>query len=252
MLYQTAAETINDAAVELGITPVSDPYSSVDSSIIQLKYLLNTVGKRLVYHYPWERLVREHTFVTDTRNPQEYQLPTDFKYMLDQTGWMRDQNVPLGGPLSAQDWQYLKGRDLVSSTIYASFRLNTGVMKLWPSESLASDAQTIAFEYMSENWACPAGSTNLDTCKTVAEASDDVVLVPDPIPMLYLKARFLGAKGFDTTKADGEFSDAFLSLTGMNKSAPILSIGGMRRGDQGMPYLNTWRNAPDTKYGNWS
>ena len=195
--------------------------------------------------------MREYSFVTDTRDPQEYPLPADFKYMLDQTGWMRDQNVPLGGPLSAQDWQYLKGRDLVSSTIYASFRLNNGVMKLWPSDSLIAASQTIAYEYMSENWVCPTGSENLDTCMTSASASSDVILIPDPIPMLYLKARFLAAKGMDTAAADAEFNDAFLSLSGMDKSAPILSVGGMQRGSRGMPYLNTWRSVPDTKYGSW-
>ena len=193
--------------------------------------------------------MREYTFVTDDRDPQSYPLPDDFKYMIDQTGWMQDQNIPLGGPLSVQDWAYLQGRDLVSSTIYASFMLNEGVLKLFPYQDMVLQDQTISYWYMSENWVCPAGSDNLDTCMTEATRADDVILIPDPIPMLYLKSRFLGAKGMDTTAADAEFSDAFLALSGMNKSAPILSAGGMYRGEFGMPYLNTWRNAPDTKYG---
>lgn len=190
--------------------------------------------------------------MTDTRDPQEYDLPADFKYMLDQTGWMRDQNVPLGGPLTPQDWQYLKGRDLVSSTIYASFRLNNGVMKLWPAESLISQAQTIAYEYVSENWVQPSSETNRDNYKPEALAAGDTILIPDPVPMLYLKSRYLMSTGMDTTKADAEFRDAFLGLSGMSKGAPILNASGMHRGARGMPYLNTWRNVPDTKYGTWS
>ncbi len=251
MQYLTAAETINNAAVEVGVAPVANPYSSADDTFVQLKYLLNSSGKRLVYHYPWEELVREYAFTTDARDPQEYPLPADFKYMIDQTGWMRDQNVPLGGPLSAQDWQYLQGRDLVSSTIYASFRLNNGVMKLWPSESLINGTQTIAYEYVSENWVKPDNENNRDNFKSAADQPSDIILYPDPLPMLYLKARFLGSKGMDTSAADAEFSDAFLSLTGLNKGAPILRADGMSRGAFGMPYLNTWRNVPDTKYGNW-
>jgi hypothetical protein len=189
--------------------------------------------------------VREHKFTTDNRDPQEYALPDDFLYMIDQTGWMRGQNVPLAGPLSSQDWQYLLGRDLVSSTIYASFRLNAGVLKLFP-QSNAPQNEEIAYEYMSENWVQPNGQPSQDLFQSQVLNGSDIVLIPDPIPSLYLKARFLSAKGFDTTAADAEFSDAFLALSGMNKSAAKINMG---RNYLGYPYLDAWRNLPDTRYG---
>lgn len=190
--------------------------------------------------------MREHLFnIVVDLDEQIYDLPADFAYMIDQTGWMRDQNVPLAGPLSSQDWQYLKGRNLLSSTIYASFRLWLGKLYIFAQGQLSDEE--IAYEYMAENWVQPSGETNQDNFLNQATAASDTVLFPDPLPALYLKARYLGAKGMDTSKADAEFSDAFLAWSGMNKSAAKLN---MARNYLGYPYLDAWRNLPDTGYGN--
>jgi len=241
----TATEILNQAAVEVGLSPESDPYASTNEAFQQLRYLLNTCGKRLVYHFPWERLTREHILVVNTSVETDYDLPADFAYMIDQTGWQRSQNVPLAGPLSPQDWQYLMGRNLVSSTIYASFRLNLGKLRIFAQGQVSNE--TIAYEYMSENWVQPNGVTNQDLFRNKVTAGSDFIVYPETLATLYLKARFLGAKGFDTTKADAEFSDAFLAWSGMNKSAPKLNAA---RNYLGYPYLDAWRNLPDTGYGN--
>ena len=130
--YESAIDIINQAAVEVGLSPTNDITSPADEAITQFRYLLTTAGRRLIYHFPWERLVKEYTFTLNPAlDPQVYDLPADFAYMIDQTGWMRDQNVPLAGPLSSQDWQYLEGRNLLSSTIYASFRLWEGKLYIY-------------------------------------------------------------------------------------------------------------------------
>lgn len=201
----------------------------------------------LVYEYQsWERLLREHVFTVDGREPADYELPADFAYMISQTGWMRDQNVPLQGPLSAQDWQYLTGRDLVTSTIYASFRISEGVLKLFPTQSNFL-GEEIAYEYMSRNWVQPAGETNPDMFTNKPSLSSDVILFQDPLPSLALAARYLTAKGMDSTAANAEFSSIFLSMTGADRSAPILSARGRSRG--AVPFLNAWNNVPDTGFG---
>jgi hypothetical protein len=231
-------------AVEVGLNPVNDPFGDQQDHFVQLKHLLNSTGRRLIHHYQWENMVREHLFNT-VPGQEEYDLPADFAYMLDQTGWIRDQNVPLAGPLSAQDWQYLKGRNLLSSTIYASFRLNLGKLRIFAQGALLE--QEIAYEYMSENWVQPAGVTNQDEFKQAVLAGSDTILYPADLCMLYLKGPYLGAQGQATDKADAEFSDAFMAWTGMNKSAAKLN---MARNYLGYPYLDAWRNLPDTGYGN--
>jgi hypothetical protein len=197
-----------------------------------------------VYHYPWEHLVKEHIFLLDDQLPEQiYDLPSDFAYMIDQTGWMRAQNVPLAGPLSPQDWQYLLGRNLISSTIYASFRLRDRKLHIFAQGQLGNEP--IAYEYCSDQWV--DSTVDPGTSQVEVQVGSDIVNFEPTLAMLYLKARWLGAKGFDTTKADNEFSDAFLAWSGLNKSAPKLNAA---RNYLGYPYLDAWRNLPDTGYGN--
>ena len=250
-MFQSATDIVNQTAVEVGLESVSDPYASSASEFKQLRALLDTAGQLLVTYHTWQQLVRQYTFVTNPAlDPQEYALPEDFAYMIDQTGWMRDQNVPLMGPLSEQDWQYLLGRDLASSTIYASFRINAGVLKLFPTEALGQQ-QEIAYEYMSNKWVRPATETDPNNFLTKVSQGSDIVLYPTPLPMLYLKARYLATKGDDTTRADAEFASQFNQWSGQEKSAPVVSMGTYRGNRSGrVPYLDQYCNTPDTGYGN--
>ena len=119
--------------------------------------------------------------------------------MIPQTGWTRDQNVPLFGPLSAQEWQYLEGRNLLDSTIYASFRYAENKLRLYPYPP--PDNQEIALEYMSRNWLEKAGGGYRDS----VQANDDTVLYAPILAVKALKRAFLAARGFDTTRADQEY-----------------------------------------------
>lgn len=235
-----AGDIINRVAVEIGLEPAVDPYSSQDPAFVQMRYLLNTVGEELVQAYPWELLIREaqiNTLSTDTGN---YPLPSDFLYMIDQTGWERSQNVPLFGPLSPQDWQYLLGRDLVTSTIYASFRLQEGEIRLFPQPP--QDGLNIHYEYVSKNWVLDPLT---QTYKDSVSVRTDQPLYDKTLITRALKVKILDAKGWESAKAQADLNQTFSFLTGQDKGAEILRVG--RR--IGVPYLNIWRNLPDTGYG---
>lgn len=236
----TASDIINRVAAEIGLEPVTDPYSSSDPAFIQMRYLLNTAGEELVQAYPWELLIKQANIQTLDTDSGNYPLPDDFLYMIDQTGWERSQNVPLMGPLSAQDWQYLLGRDLVTSTIYASFRLNEGYFKIFPQPP--PNGLDIFYEYVNKNWVYDVeGDTYTDqVTKGTDKPQYDRTLISR-----YLKTKVLEAKGFDSSKAQADFNQTFSFLTGYDKGASILNAGG----SSGRPYLNMWRNVPDTNYG---
>jgi hypothetical protein len=151
--------------------------------------------------------------------------------------------VPLFGPLSPQDWQYLLGRDLVSSTIYASFRLQDGVMRLFPQPP--PNGLDIHYEYVSKNWVIDQETAPPDIYKDSVTQGTDKPLYDRTLITRYLKLKYLEAKGFDTTKAQADFNQSFSFLTGHDKGAEILNAG--RR--YGFPYLDAWRNLPDTGYG---
>ena len=150
MNLATAGEIINRSAVEVGLSPVSDPYSSTDSNFVQLRYLLVSLGREVVHTRKWNILRRERVFTT-VAGQATYPLPVDFHEMLDQTWWNRTNRLPVGGPLSPQEWQYLKAR-LVGVVFNVLFRPNQGLIQLYPDTNTPGGYQ-IAFEYQSEWWA---------------------------------------------------------------------------------------------------
>ena len=237
----TANECLNRVAAEIGVAPVVDPFASVDPTFIQLRYLLHTAGEELYQAYPWELLNRSHQITTTALDTGDYDLPDDFGYMINQTGWERNQNVPLWGPLSPQDWTYLLGRDLVNQTIYASFRFSEGQFKLFPQPP--PDGLDVNFEYISCAWVSD-GLVPV-TYKKECTTGSDIPLFDKTLITRYTKVKILEAKGFDSTKAQDDFNQTFSFITGLDKGAEILNMGRNR----GFPYLNAWRNLPDTGYG---
>lgn len=242
--YETAAQIINGAAAEAGIPSVTDPYASTDPAFVQLRTLLGSAGQELLVLYEWQKFVKTHTITTvvppDTGN---YSLPADFGYMIDQTGWTPTNGgngLPLGGPLSEQDWTYLVNTNLASSTIYVSFKIADEQIQVLPQPP--PTGIIINFEYISRYWVAAAATTT--GTKGVPTQSDDVILYEPILIKKFLKLRFLEAKGFDTTAAVGQFLTMFQAWTGRDTSAQVLNMARSRF----FPYLG-YRNIPETNYG---
>lgn len=242
--YDSAADIINGAAVECGLTAVSDPYSSTDPAFIQLRLLLKTAGLEMLSLYQWQKMVREHSITTAVPpDTGDYDLPDDFGFMIDQTGWSpmsAGTGLPLGGPLSEQDWAYLVNTNLASSTIYVSFKISEGQFQVLPQPP--PDGIEINFRYISRYWVAATGSTT--GTKFAPEQADDVILFEPILIIKFLKLRYLEAKGFDTTAAVGQFLTMFQAWTGKDVSAPVLNMARSRY----FPYLG-YRNIPETNYG---
>jgi len=237
----TANDVLNRVAVEVGFDAVPDPYSSAEPHFIQMRYLLQTCGEELALAHTWEFLNAAYQVTTQDTDSGDYPLPSDFHYMIPQTGWERAENVPLFGPLSAQDWTYLLGRDLVSYTIYASFRIKEGVFSIFPQPP--PNGLDINYEYQSTNWVIDASDPSVSKNEIIVGA--DKPAYDRTLITRMLKLKWLEAKGFDTTGPQGDFNQVFGFLTGKDKSGEIVSMGGYR----GFPYLGSRSNTPDTGYG---
>lgn len=215
-LYDTAANVINDAAVELGLGAVSDPYAETDENFVQLRYLLKTLGRELFLRNGWLQGQREHVFVTD--GSASYALPADFDRMIDQTGWSRTDMRPVL-PATPQEWQYLQAtmNGTVLTVIFRPFDLT---LKIWPT---SSTGVTVAFEYLSRYWIRATASAAPD--KDFPTANDDVIHLDALLAVKGLKLSFLRSKGFDTTAAQGEL-DSVLdgSKSARSNAAPVLNI----------------------------
>lgn len=235
-------DLLNRAAAEVGLQPVADPYADQSQHFMQLRYLLQICGEELTLAHQWEWQVASHNILTQALDTGNYDLPIDFLHMIDQTHWERSQNVPVFGPLSAQDWTYLLGRDLVSSTIYATFRIKEGKFSLFPQPPPAG--LDINFEYQSKNWVSDGAPT--PTYTDAVSSGSEIVLFDRTLVSRMLKLKWLEAKGFDTTKPQDDFNQVFSSVTGKDKGAEILSAGYNGRL---FPYLHGRYSTPDTGYG---
>lgn len=242
-MYDSVNDILNRTAVELGFDISSDPLTDPNNLFVQLRYLMNSTAEELIDMYPWSELVKEHSITTDAATDDgTYALPSDFRYMIPQTGWERSNDYPLMGPLSPQQWQYLKGRGFDVNEVYVQFRLKAREFTIIPDNPVP-DALNIYFEYISDAWLQDA--TTSTTFYNEIDAGDDVCLLPRTVVTKLLKCKWLESKGFDSQKAREDFAVNFMSVTGHDGSSPILNVGGGR----GYPYLNMYRNTPDTGYG---
>lgn len=240
--YHSANDIINSAAVEVGLGKVVDPVGSTDDKFQQLRGLLDSAGQELVELYEWQTLVNRIDFTTNAADSGLYDLPPDYAYMINQTGWDRTNSVPLGGPLSAQDYTYLEGRDLVGSTIYANFRIIDDKLLLYPQPP--PDGLNVNFEYISRNWV--ANQTLPDQRYDIIQTGSDIILYDPVLIRKFLKVKWLDSKGLPSQAAWNEYDRIFLAKTGHDKGARILSTNGPRRG---YPYLDARYSTPDTNYG---
>ncbi len=240
--FKTINDIVNQVAVETGIPKQADVFGGTDPATAQLIALANSCGYELLQDEAWEGLVREHLFTTQQGDDGKYELPADYAYIINQTAWDRTNNVVLGGPLSAQEWQYLEGRDLVSSTIYATFREVENQFWLFPQPPVVGI--DIAYEYISRNWVQVSGVAG-DFADVLVNSADVVLFEPHLFERL-LKLRFLEARGFDTSMAAGQYAKSLSSWQGKDKGAPVLNQG---RHHTGIPYLDGLYNTPDSGFG---
>lgn len=235
--------------VECGLNPVSDPYASTSDDQVQMRVLLNQCGRELYAAHQWQQFVKSHTIDTGadpaaTHPDGNYDFPTDFGYFINQTGWTPTNvglGLPLGGPLTRQQYTLLVASGLGSTTIFVSFNINDGYIQVLPAPAPADI--DITFDYMSNAWVDVIGGGV--TFASLATAADDVIMFEPILITKMLATRFKQAKGLDAGATQEQFQSMFALFTGVNAAAPVLNLTSR----VGFPYLSPWRNVPQTGFG---
>ena len=219
MAWDTAANIINDAAVELGLisSDISNPFASTDPNILQLCRLAKGLGQDLLRDYPWTHLQKEAT-ITTSNGDYQYDLPTDFARVVDNTHWSRTDSQSLNGPVGPAGWQYLKGSS-VSSTLSYWFRTVNDEIQLHPTPTAT---ETLKYEYISRYWVKPSGQST-PTAETTT-AGTDTLYFDRRLLVIGLQLMYRGRKGLDTMMADPEFKGAYARATGGDGAAPVLRL----------------------------
>ena len=83
--FRQAIRLLKDIGSEIGIGDLTAVFSSSDPKASQTITLANVSGDALAGLHDWTQLMREYSFVS-VKGQQEYSLPDDFSYMINQTG----------------------------------------------------------------------------------------------------------------------------------------------------------------------
>jgi hypothetical protein len=238
----TLIEIVNIVARSVGHPSTTDVASSTDEAILRMGYYVNIACMELTYMYNWEFLTKLATIsvVADAPDQAEkaFELPTDFKAMIDDTHWDRSTQLPAIGPVNAQDWQWLIVRK-TKITTRMMWRIRN--KQLW-IKSPPVVAENLTFEYLSKNWAID-GDTQQP--KDVMSKNSDYHIFPWELVILSSRAKWFENEGYDSTAAWNDFNKAFQYETGTDKGATSLSLVP----GTGYPYIDAVKNIPDTGYG---
>ena len=233
----TSVNIINAALLASGLAKSAAPFSSTDGAVIQIVSLLTDCMRELGGAYAWPSLLRTKTFTTV--NPGDtgvYPLPADFDYMCPQTGWVKTDSIPLGGPVDAQIWQQFVNSTFTSN-FYLYFREESDQFWVWPQPP--PNGKIVSYKYSSRNYVL-----NVGVNKDYSDDPADVIIFDPLLIQKLLKLRFLEARGFDTEKAQAQYDAIYSARTGRVGSAPVLNLVNRPR----LKLIST-NNIPESTFG---
>ena len=145
-------DMITDAAGDIGLAIPTTVMASSIQQVINLRSLANSVGRDLAQRAPWTELQRQYLFST-VASQDNYALPDDYAFITNDTEWNRTTRMPMGGPMSPQDWQAEKSGLLIAA-IDTRFRIWQGRLWLTPTPTAVV---SLVYEYTTNRWCKPVG-----------------------------------------------------------------------------------------------
>jgi hypothetical protein len=180
---------IQDATDLLSLARPAVVTSSVDATVRQLLSLANEEGKELAARYAWQALTVEATFVTSATPEQAPAIPADLDRFVANSFFNRTTRLPVVGPVTPQQWQALQAQPALGRVVLA-FRQRSGQFLITPTPPAG---QTIAYEYLSKNWAKSAAGQG----KPRFMQDDDQTYLDEWLLTLGVRWRFRKSKGLD-------------------------------------------------------
>lgn len=217
----------------LGLVQPSAVVGSTDPQVKQLYALANKSGRDLAQAYNWQALLEQQTFVTTATPTQASAVPSDFDRFVPNSFFNRSTMRGVAGPLTPQQWQALQAIPALN-TVYLMYRMRTGAFLMSPTPPAG---QTIAYEYVSKNWAQSA----LLVAQSQFLADTDTSFLDEGLIADSLAWRFLAAKGLAYDEAKKTYTDNLDQIQGRDGGTTQLSMSPR-------PINYSRVNLPD---GNW-
>lgn len=212
MAQWSALEILEQATSELGlVVPTSIPGDTVQDS--QMLAMLNAAGAELVYAYPWSNLIRTWKFTT-VAGQEEYNIPDDYAYLLNQTTRNASQRAMLRGPDSTQRWAMFRELPASGATRY---RIVGRKFQLKPKPVAADNLE---LDYITENWVLG----NKGIRKPRVGMGSDQVMHDAWLLVKFLKFKYLDLKGLGTEGVQNEFNALLMLHIGKDRGNKVLSL----------------------------
>lgn len=236
MTTATTQAILDRALDELGL-PTSELALGNPSQIAsQSLALLNALGEDLVRVHDWQFLEGTATLTGDG-STDEFDLPTDFGRVVNQTVWSSNNKLPMEGPLSSKAWGWVNF-GIVSAGVFYRYRILGNKMVVYPTPS---SGEEINFYYIKKNWVLDNDGS---TMKDSTDAGDDTPQFDKSLLIKGVKVRVWAQKGFDTTHLAKEFNDQLDVEKAQNQGAQLIRLSG----PTDSILIDPRRNVPD---GDW-
>lgn len=231
-------QIIRAAAMELGLPWGADTtvFDTEDTNLLQLLAFANAEGQDLSRDFNWSSLQKKLT-VTLLPEATSYPLPVDCLRMVPRTLWGKNVWLPGYGSPTAEQWESLANFQ-VATTLEYVFRIQGESLELAVTPKSSS---MVTLVYQSSHWAGASGQP-MAAEELAADAAETVF--DRRLMVSAVKARYLEARGFDSTAARLDYNAALARAMGADGVAPMLRIGGSR-----FVLPPTLRNLPPTGWG---
>jgi hypothetical protein len=201
-MAQTLLDMMQSVCLEIGLPVPTAVVTTQDDQVKQLLALANREGREQVSAAGgWSQLKGEQ-LITLVNGQAAYDFPTDFDSYMPSTIWNRDQRWPVAGPLTPQEWQFVKS-GLINAQPWQRYRVMDGQLFIDPIPTPASTGQTIVIEYQSKAFCASAAGVK----QTQWLGDTDTYLLPEDVLTLGVKWRFLAAKRMNYAQERKDWQD---------------------------------------------
>lgn len=235
----TLLSICQNVADEIGIARPTTITGSTGADETKLYRLANKVGQDIMTSYDWQDLCKEFVGTAIAGEAQTDLLPSDYNRIVPDTFWDRSGVKLITGPISPVQWQSMKA--VTRTLIERKYIYRGGTISIYPE---MAGSETLAFEYISKNWALSSD----ETPQSAFLADADTSLIDEELLTLGVLFQLLESDGLPSGLAASKFQERFDMLidneSDNNSTLLTGDIFGQGRGFLGEPAI---RNA----YSGW-
>jgi len=222
-MSKTLFQLVKDFCARRGLPVPTLVVGSQDDQLVQIVGLLNEVLEDLTTRYVGQALQKSSTWLTngqENQGPLSGLCPFGYKWIINGTFWDRSQQLPVNGPMTAQEWQDLKGRAAYGA--WLQYRIIGDELHLLGD---LGSGRTMALEYASD-WAVRADD---GTFKAEFSADTDTCLYPTSVLQAGLNWKWRLEKGMKYAEAFRTYETLVTEFNGHDGTKRALFMDG---GDQ--------------------